>query len=100
MKCTMSLTQKILSKKLFNLGFTHTHIHMHTQTHTDPYTHTQMLKKKKIFVLIPNITGSCIIFCRDGTIREWDLVTMTSVRVLHGHKGPVRDIKVNKSFNI
>ena len=25
---------------------------------------------------------------------------MTSVRVLHGHKGPVRDIKVNNSFNI
>lgn len=31
----------------------------------------------------------------DGTIREWDLVTMTSVRVLQGHKGPVRDIKVS-----
>ena len=45
-----------------------------------------------------NFTTTCIcVFFSDGTIREWDLVTMTSVRVLHGHKGPVRDIKVNMS---
>lgn len=27
-------------------------------------------------------------------MREWDLLTMTSVRVLQGHKGPIRDVKV------
>ena len=31
---------------------------------------------------------------------SFSLVTMTSVRVFHGHKGPVRDVKVNNSFNI
>ncbi|KAK3093973.1 hypothetical protein FSP39_022386 [Pinctada imbricata] len=29
----------------------------------------------------------------DNTVREWDLLTMTSVRILQGHKAPVRDVK-------
>ncbi|XP_067681342.1 uncharacterized protein [Haliotis asinina] len=31
----------------------------------------------------------------DHCVKEWDLSTMTCVRVLQGHKGPVRDIKVS-----
>nr|XP_034326083.1 F-box/WD repeat-containing protein 7-like [Crassostrea gigas] len=34
----------------------------------------------------------------DCTVREWDLLTMTSVRVLQGHKGPIRDVKVRMLF--
>ncbi|XP_077998782.1 uncharacterized protein LOC144451749 [Glandiceps talaboti] len=30
----------------------------------------------------------------DSIIKEWDLNTMTCVRQLHGHKGPVRDIQI------
>lgn len=33
-------------------------------------------------------------------MREWDLLTMTSVRVLQGHKGPIRDVKVGNTTNI
>ncbi|XP_072031068.1 uncharacterized protein [Amphiura filiformis] len=29
----------------------------------------------------------------DGTIKEWDLFSMTCVRALHGHRGPVRDVQ-------
>ncbi|KAK0054820.1 hypothetical protein Bpfe_015666 [Biomphalaria pfeifferi] len=29
----------------------------------------------------------------DGSIQEWDLKTMTCLRVLKGHTGPVRDVK-------
>ncbi|XP_022089096.1 uncharacterized protein LOC110978414 isoform X2 [Acanthaster planci] len=31
----------------------------------------------------------------DGSIKEWDLYSMTCVRALHGHKGSVRDVKVS-----
>lgn len=31
---------------------------------------------------------------QDGSVREWNLVTMTCVRTLVGHKGPVRDLQV------
>lgn len=41
-----------------------------------------------------NVTMSIFCFSRDCTVREWDLLTMTSVRVLQGHKGPIRDVKV------
>ncbi|XP_033640972.1 uncharacterized protein LOC117301177 [Asterias rubens] len=31
----------------------------------------------------------------DGSIKEWDLHSMTCVRALHGHKGSVRDVRVS-----
>ncbi|XP_059140672.1 uncharacterized protein LOC131928617 isoform X2 [Physella acuta] len=31
----------------------------------------------------------------DSTVKEWDLKTMTCLRVLKGHLGPVRDVKVS-----
>ena len=37
----------------------------------------------------------CWLFiCSDGTMTEYDLMTMTCLRVLRGHKGPVRAIQV------
>ncbi|XP_070576940.1 uncharacterized protein [Ptychodera flava] len=30
----------------------------------------------------------------DSVIKEWDLNTMTCVRQLHGHRGPVRDVQI------
>lgn len=39
--------------------------------------------------------GVCWLFiCSDGTMTEYDLMTMTCLRVLRGHKGPVRAIQV------
>nr|XP_006813605.1 PREDICTED: mitochondrial division protein 1-like [Saccoglossus kowalevskii] len=32
----------------------------------------------------------------DSIVKEWDLNTMTCVRQLHGHKGPVRDVKISE----
>ncbi|GFO03863.1 lissencephaly-1 homolog [Plakobranchus ocellatus] len=34
----------------------------------------------------------------DSTIKEWDLRTMTCLRVLRGHRGPVRDVQVGDFF--
>lgn len=39
-----------------------------------------------------------VFFSSDCTVREWDLLTMTSVRVLQGHKGPIRDVKVRMTY--
>lgn len=38
---------------------------------------------------------SVFFFGSDGTVTEYDLVTMTCIRVLRGHKGPVRDVQVS-----
>ena len=48
-----------------------------------------------IFCTLNFSLSAFIFFFSDGTIREWDLVTMTSVRLLQGHKGPVKDLKVS-----
>ena len=39
-----------------------------------------------------------IIFCRDMTIKEWDVNTLACIRTLQGHKGPVNDFKVSDRF--
>ncbi|KAK6182390.1 hypothetical protein SNE40_010093 [Patella caerulea] len=38
--------------------------------------------------------GRFLTAAADGSIKEWDIMTMTCVRLLQGHKGPVRDVKV------
>ena len=52
------------------------------------------------------MTSVSVLHGHKGPVRDikvnnsFNIVTMISVRVLHGHKGPVRDIKVNNSFNV
>ena len=43
-----------------------------------------------------SLTLRCMLICicSDGTMTEYDLLTMTCLRVLRGHKGPVRAIQV------
>ena len=52
------------------------------------------------------MTSVRVLHGHKGLVRDikvnnsFNIVTMTSVKVPHGHKGPVRDIKVNNSFNM
>jgi hypothetical protein len=42
--------------------------------------------------------GRHICMFRDALVKQWDIGTMTCLRTLQGHKGPVQSVKVRAIF--